>query len=384
MTPIPRDRPLRDQPATVPIRVLWLIKGLGAGGAERLLAASAAHRDRTRIEASVAYLLPHKTALVPLVERSGVRVSCLGGRAGWDLRWLVRLRRRLRTEPVDVVHVHSPLAALGARAVLRTLPRRARPRLVTTEHSLWDGHRPLVRWGTALTCGRDDATLTVSDAVQRSLPARVRARSEVVVHGVDTEALRDMAAPDEARAELGVNGSIVIGTVANLRAAKGYEDLLAAARIVLDEEPGVRFVAVGQGPLEHRIRALHTELGLGERFTLLGFRGDAPRVMSAFDVFCLASRHEGLPVALMEALALGLPVVATRVGGVPEIVTDGIEARLVAPARPALLAGALLELVRDPDRRAAMAAAAAARGRTLSVDAAVRRTEAVYAEVLGR
>jgi glycosyltransferase involved in cell wall biosynthesis len=177
---------------------------------------------------------------------------------------------------------------------------------------------------------------------------------------------------------------VVIGTVANLRATKGYPDLLAAARRVIDRLPSVRFVAVGRGPLEHDLRARHAELGLGDRFVFLGYRDDAVRAMSAFDVFCLPSHHEGLPVALMEALALGLPIVATRVGGVDELVTDGVEAVLVPPGEPDLLADALESLARDPQRRTAMASHARDRAQTLDADAAVRAVEAVYREAAGR
>ena len=173
----------------------------------------------------------------------------------------------------------------------------------------------------------------------------------------------------------------MVGTVANLRPVKGYPDLLAAAARVIEVLPDTRFVAVGQGPQEAEIRALHARLGLGERVKLLGYRRDAVRVIGACDVFCLASRHEGLPVALMEALALGLPVVATGVGGVTEVVDDGVEGLLVAPGRPDLLAAALLEVLGDADRRHHLAEAAARRGAALSIERAVRRTEAVYEEL---
>jgi glycosyltransferase involved in cell wall biosynthesis len=153
---------------------------------------------------------------------------------------------------------------------------------------------------------------------------------------------------------------------------------------VLDERPDVRFVAAGQGPDEAAIRALHGRLGLGERFTLLGYRPDAVRVLAACDVFCLASHQEGLPVALMEAMVLGLPVVATDVGGVVELVEHGRHGLLVPPGRPDLIAGALLELIADPARRAAMGSEAAARGEALSVERAVRRVEALYDEVVAR
>jgi len=256
---------------------------------------------------------------------------------------------------------------------------------VVTEHNVWASHAPLTRTADRLTAGRGEIHLAVSDAVQATLPPAIRARSRVVRYGIDTAAVRARAARPAARAELGAGADeIVIGTVANLRATKGYPDLLVAARRVVDRVPAARFVAAGRGPLETELREQQARLGLGDRFAFLGFRPDAVRVMSAFDVFCLPSHHEGLPVALMEALALGLPVVATRVGGVAELVTDGVDAVLVPAGEPAALADALVALAKDPARRAAMSRAACARADALDATAAVRAIEAVYREAVGR
>lgn len=378
----------RDRPAEPPspVRVLWLVKGLGPGGAERLLVLAARGRDRAQVAVRVGYLLPHKVALVPDLEDEDVPVACLGRAPLADPRWLLALRRSLIEEPVDVVHAHSPLAAVAARVVLRTLPRHRRPRLVTTEHSAWDGHGRAMRWADAVTCGLDDAHVAVSQAVRASLPRRLRARSEVVLHGVDVAAAqRARRDRDAVRAELGIAADeLVVGTVANLRPVKGYPHLFAAARRVLDRHPGVRFVTVGQGPQEDEVRALHRELDLGEGVLVLGHRRDAVAIMGACDVFCLASLQEGLPVALMEALALGLPVVATGVGGITEVVDDGVEGLLVAPASPQALAEAILAVLGDEDLRRSMAAAAAERGAALSIDAAVASTEALYRQLVGR
>jgi glycosyltransferase involved in cell wall biosynthesis len=219
------------------------------------------------------------------------------------------------------------------------------------------------------------------------MSAGARRRAQVVRYGVDTEAVLAAAAGerDAVRVELGIEpDELVVGTVANLRRTKAYPDLLVAARDVIDAVPGVRFVAVGQGPHEAAVRALHTELGLGNRFVLAGYRADAVRVMSAFDVFCLASHHEGLPIALMEALTIGLPVVATDVGGVHELGIGGDGAVLVPPARPDLLAKALIDVLTDDAARAAMAVAARRRGAELGVGHAVRRMEQLYAEACDR
>lgn len=368
------------------VRVLWLIKGLGPGGAEQLLVNQAAARDATSVDVEAAYLLPWKDHLVPQLEARGVRARCLHGAHEWDPRWALRLARHLRRRHIDVVHAHSPYVAGATRLLLRVWPRRTRPKLVYTEHNRWPRHSRPTRLLNKLTMRLDDVDLAVSDDVRSTMPPRLASNVEVIEHGVELEAVTAAKAHrDEVRAELGIgDDEIVIGTVANFRREKAYENLLDAAARTLEHDVPLRFVSVGQGPLEDEIRALHRRLGLGDRFLLLGYREDAVRVMSAFDVFTLASRHEGLPVALMDALALGLPVVATAVGGVPQAVTDGVEARLVPPDDPAALAGAYLEVARDPSLRARMGELAAKRAPDYDISAATRRLEQIYRDLAGR
>ncbi len=283
------------------------------------------------------------------------------------------------------MHAHSPIAAAGARVAIRTIPARRRPRIVTTEHNVWSTHVRLTRWADASTAHLDDAHLAVSAAVRDSLPVRLRDRTEVIRHGIDVPAVSAQRANRaDVRRELGLDGRRVVGTVANLRATKGWPDLLAAARSVLDAVDDAQFVAVGQGPLEAEVTRLHAELGLGDRFRLLGYREDAIRVMAGCDVFCLASHHEGLPVAMMEAMALGLPVVATDVGGLREVVTDGVHGRLVPSRRPDLLARALTEVLTDDAARAAMAAHVDAIVDQLSADTSIRRLESIYRSMADR
>jgi glycosyltransferase involved in cell wall biosynthesis len=339
-------------------------------------------RDASSFTYEVAYLTPSKDALVGLIESENVAVTCLESRSSHDLSWLPRLRRLLVAHEIDLVHAHSPVAAAGARVVLRTMPARRRPRMITTEHNVWQSHVRLTRWADALTAHLDDAHLAVSSAVCRSLPVRVQKQTEVIRHGIDVPAvtaLKDQRAA--VRDELRLGNDLVVGTVANLRSTKGWPDLLTAARQVLDRVESARFVAVGQGPMEQEIRDLHRALGLGERFMLLGYRADAVRVMAGCDVFCLASHNEGLPVAVMEAMAVGLPVVATDVGGLSELVSDGIHGRLVAPHRPDLLATALVEILTDGAARARAAAAAEAAARELSSEGSIRRLETIYREL---
>jgi glycosyltransferase involved in cell wall biosynthesis len=366
------------------VRVLWVIKGLGPGGAERLLVEHASAGDRTRFAYEVAYLLSWKQHLVTEIEAHGVPTQCLGVRSELDPRWIARLYRMLRGRSYDVIHVHSPAVAAVTRVLVRTLPRARRPAVVYTEHNVWSSHNVVTRTLNALTYPLDDATLAVSEQVRSSVWSRWRSRVQVVVHGVDVDRVRArLAGRDETRRELGVrDGETLAVTVANLRATKNYPGLLAAARAVIDDGASIRFVAAGQGPLEAEVRARHRELALGDRFELLGYRDDTTRLIAAADLFVLASHHEGLPVTVMEALTLGVPVVAPAIGGLPEVVTTGVNGILVAPDSPGALAVGI-ERAAEPAEHARLAAGARTTGEQFSSREAVRQLEAVYARVAG-
>lgn len=366
-----------------PLKVLWLIKGLGPGGAERLLQLAAERRNREDFVYEAAYLLPYKDALVPALEAEGVRVHCLRGGAEYDLRWALRLRRLVKKGSFDIVHLHSPYVAAVARLVVRTLPKRSRPRVVSTEHVPWFGYVKPTRLLNGVTFRLDDVHLAVSQAVRDSIPESLKKDVEVIVHGIALDRVSaEASSRDSSRRTLGIEpDEIVIGTVANFRAQKDYRTLLAAAHQLLLRGLNVRFVSVGQGPLENEIRAQHARLGLGSRFLLLGGLENPARVLAACDLFVLSSLYEGLPLAMMEAFALGLPVVVTNVPGIKEGLTDGREGVLVPVSRPDLLADAIEEVVTDPDRMARMGRAARERSFDYDISRAVSRTEAIYMEL---
>ena len=364
--------------------MLWLFKGLGPGGAEHLLVSTARVADREGFAFSTAYLLNWKSALVETLRAEGVEVIGLDVSKATDPRWLWRLRKLLVTGEFDVVHVHSPVVSVATRFVARTMRRR--PRLVSTEHNSWASHNRWTRWANRFTFRLDDANIAVSEPVRQSLPPRLRRRVEVIVHGIDVAAVAAASEQREAvRAELGLRPEqVVLCTVANLRWQKGYPDLLQAAKTVVDTGHDVVFLAVGQGPLEAEIAARRDALGLGERFRLLGYRPDAASILAASDIFTLASLHEGFPIAVMEALAAGLPVVATDAGGIPEAVRNGVEGQVLPAEQPELLAQAIIALVEDPELRLQMSAAARDRGRHYDITPAIRRTEEIYRELAGR
>jgi glycosyltransferase involved in cell wall biosynthesis len=360
-------------------RVLWVTKGLGPGGAERLLLSFAGRADRDRFALEAAYVLPEKRHLVgPLVDR-GVACVCLGTDGTASIPWLRRFARLISERRYDVVHFHSPLVAALGRPVVRS--RRRPPAIVTTAHNVWSSFHPLTRGLNRASGSLDDHLFSVSDAVHHSLPARVRGRSEVLVHGVDVDAIDARRSErDRVRTELGVEARRVVITIANLRADKDHPNLFDAAESVLARHDDVVFLAIGQGQLEEELRADLASRGLGDRFRMLGHQEDPIRFLVAADVFALASRHEGLPVSLLEAMAAGLPAAVTAVGGIPEVVTDGVDGRLVPPADPQALAAAI-EVLLDPVTNARMSAAAGRRARAFDIRQAVERQQDVYAEL---
>ena len=208
-------------------RVLWLAKGLGPGGTERLLVELARARDPARVRATVAYVLPWKDHLAGELEEAGVETVCLSTRRR-DPRWPLRLRRLVADGGFDIVHSHSPVPAVAARLAVRSLPRARRPALVTTEHNTWTSLRAATRWANRLTAGLDAATFAVTAETAASLRGASAARVEILVHGIDVDAHRGSAGRRARRRQARTSGcaadELVIGTVANFRVQKDYPD----------------------------------------------------------------------------------------------------------------------------------------------------------------
>jgi glycosyltransferase involved in cell wall biosynthesis len=283
------------------------------------------------------------------------------------------LRGLVRRFRPDVVHLHDPHAAAAA-----LLTASSTARLVASRRVDFALRGPLSRWKYR-RCRR---VIAVSRAVARVLeagglpPAHVR----VVYEGVPDRP--PTAGGEDALRALGVPaGAPVVGNVAALTAHKDHATLLMAAAQVIARVPEVRFVIVGQGELESRLRTRAHELGLDGHVLFAGFRPDVDRLIPAFDVFCLSSHMEGLGTSLLDAMCYARAVVGTAAGGIPEAVEDGVTGRVVGPRQPDALAGALTEVLLDRGRRESMGAAGRARFlERFTADRMVEETLAVYAE----
>lgn len=367
-------------------RIFHLIKGLGRGGAEMLLLDCARATGSGSIEHGFGYFLPWKDALVQPMREAGADVVGFDARGGAGLLLQVpRIARHLRRWRADVLHCHLPLAGVAGRLA----GKMAGVPVVYTEHNLMERYHPLTRRANLWTWRLQEAVVAVSAEVAASAARHAgdRVPIRVIRNGVPTDRLHPD--PDGAKAvrrHLEIPHSApVVGQVAVFRAQKRLDLWLYAAREILDRRPETRFLLVGDGPLRGEIEALASELGLAEVLRFAGLQEDVGPYLSAMDVLMSSSDFEGLPLVLLEAMALERPVVATGVGGVPEAVIDGETGALVPPGDPQALAETVGRLLDAPGLRATWGRAGRRRVvEELSTDRMLETLDDLYSEVLDR
>jgi glycosyltransferase involved in cell wall biosynthesis len=362
------------------LHVHALIDGLWPGGAETLLAEQAAGAAVAGFDFTVGYLHGNEGPPAERLRRLGVvpeRVpisSLLGPR---DLR---RVRAHVARVRPDVLHTHLGYSDFLGGIAARSLGVPA----VSTLHVMeWDRdlrsrvQLSLIALARLACCRR---VIMVSDAARASYLAAWPARRDRVVtvhNGIAAEARA--GAGGAVRAQLGIAPTDhVIAMITVLREGKGHDVAVEAIRELRGRFPDVRLLIVGDGPNRAQVHALAAPLGGAAILT--GYRGDVMEILDATDVLLHPSRVDAFPTALLEAMAAGVPVVASRVGGIPEIVEDGRSGVLVeAPPRPAPVAHALGDLLADPSRRRALAAAGRARfEQHFTIEAWMLRLSVVY------
>ncbi len=343
----------------------------------------------TRIEtAIVTFEREGSSAPNPFLEAlhdAGIPVKCLRQRSAADRAALDGLRSAFEEFAPDILQTHGVKSHFLMR--VSGLPKR-RPWIAfhhgyTTPDLKMRFYNQLDRWSLRAPV----RIVTVSRAFERQLRAAgVSARRITVLHNaIEPDWMIGAENREAARSRLGIGKEErVVATVGRLSSEKAHVDLVRAAVKLdsLDRDLPVRIVIVGEGPERSSIERLARELGISERVTLTGFLGDPRPVYAAADVVALSSLSEGSPNALLEAMAAGVPVVATDVGGIPEIVTNEETALLVASRSPEALAGAILRVFADPEASRARAD----RARTLvasrhSPAERVRKLAAIYREV---
>ena len=365
------------------IRVMFVVGNFVAGGAERHLLEMWKRIDRERFAVEIACFRAEGQFLAE-VRSLGWPVHELAvGRRVYDVsgvRGLLRLIGHVRRFRPDVIHGYlfgpNLFAVLAGRAcgvpVVAVAKRNVDAFETPRQKSV---QRIAHRWATHVTAVSESVAATV---VALGVP---RARITVIPNGVDF-ARFDGVTPD--RETLGaVNGETLIGSVGCLEARKDYGTLLEALAKLQGGASKFRAALVGGGSARASLEAHARTLGLEGRLRFLGERPDVERLLSAMDVFVLSSREEGIPNALLEAMAAGRPSVATAVGGTPEVLEDGATGWLVPPGDPDALAAALAQVLADPAEAARRGAAARRVTREQrSIDAMVRSHEDFYRTAL--
>jgi glycosyltransferase involved in cell wall biosynthesis len=367
----------------VKIRVLEILATLKRAGAERMAVSLASRLDASRFESGVVSLFdPFEGGLEPELGAAGVPVWHLGKRPGLDVRMIGRLRRVMREFRPTVVQTHSyvlryslPAAAGLARAVM-----------VHTVHNVAARETDFVgRTLHRAVFGGRVAAVAVGEEVRRSYREWYGQEPAATIrNGIETSAFHLPEARRQWRAANGFRESDFLAvSVGRLDPQKNPVMLVEAFGRALGGVAGGRLLLVGQGSLRGEVAARARELGLAERVNLLGVRPDVAQVLAASDLFVMASDWEGTPLAVMEAMAAGLPVVATAVGGVPELVKDG-ETGLLCPAGDlGTLAEEMGRLARDGLLRRAMGCAGLARSAEFSVDRMVAEYAALFERLTG-
>lgn len=342
-----------DVTARSRLRIGHVIWSLGLGGAEQVVIQLAAESVR-RGHAVTVFTLNAPGTFSARAEAAGVRVVSVEKRGRYDVTVLGRLAAAFRRARLDVVHTHL----WGAQVWGRIAAAMARtPVVVATEHNLdpWKprGYFLLDRLLSRLTTH----LVAVSGPVREFYEQRGvgRGRWHVVRNGITV-------APDEPRRlrdahrALGIrDGDRVIGWVGRLVPAKLPGDFLDAVSRVAVRVPRIRALVVGDGPLRAETEARARELGLEERVLFAGLRTDVQDLLAGMEALVFSSEREGLSIAMLEGMAAGVPIVATRVGGTPELVEDGHSGVLVPAHAPAELASAIAGVLEDGALAAALA-----------------------------
>lgn len=367
-------------------RILLLVTGLDRGGAETQVVHLA-----TRLKARdwdvriitmlcpLAYEAELQSAGVPLL-RLGMKRGVPDPRALWHL---IRILRRERPQIVHSHMVHANLLARLARPLARV------PILVCTAHSIIEGGRRC-EWACRLTDFLCDLTTQVSRAgLERYVQVGAAPRHKIrfIPNGVDTDQFRpNPEARMRLRHELGLDSAFAWLAVGRLAEAKDYPSMLQAFARILRVRGDTVLLIAGQGSLREETEGLARELGIASQVRFLGVRKDIPELMNAADAYVMSSAWEGMPMVLLEAGAVGLPVVATDVGGNREVVMAEESGFLVPPRDPAALARAMLRLMDVPEGTRWRMGEAGRRHveANYALERVVDQWEALYKELLSR
>ncbi len=378
-------------------RLLYLITRLIVGGAQEtvMLLAEMLDRQGYHVEVVSGPQTGPEGSLIEEFRRRGIRLTILPELVrevdpAKDVKAFWKLQRFIKAGSYDIVHTNSSKAGILGRWAARLA---GVPVIVHTVHG-WGHHayqRPLIRRmfiGLERGCARLTQRLIVVSPrnLDKGRTDRIGRPEQYLTirSGIELEAfLHPRAERAEMRARLNIPlHAPVIGTVTRLSAQKAPADFVAAALAVAQREPEAHFVMVGDGPLRHEVESMIADGGRQQRFHLTGLRRDVAELLTTFDIFVLSSLWEGLPRVLPQAMAAGLPIIATAVDGNAEVVQEGENGILVPPGDRDALAAAMLQLLTDREAAARLGRQGRSRVHEFSAEKMVQDHHQLYQELL--
>jgi glycosyltransferase involved in cell wall biosynthesis len=358
--------------------VLFLIDTISTlGGAERVALGMATHLPRDRFDVWLCTTRVADRPAVELLAAAGVTHVNLGRVSSWDVHRFARLVALIRRERFDVIHAHL----FGSNLWGTLIGRACRVPVVLAQEHTWSYEgEPVRKWLDGHVIGRlATRFIAVSSLDAERMVSVEGVRPEKVVMLPNAYLPRPRSVGGNLRAELGIGASTpLIVSVAVLRPQKALSVLLEALTRVLREFPDARLAIAGPGPCKAELEATSARLGLQEPVRFLGPRRDADMILETADVVAMSSDYEGTPMVAFECMASRTPLVATAVGGLPDIVEDGRTGLLVPRRDPRRLADAIIRLLRDPVLREQMGTAAEARLPEFTIESSVQRLIHLY------
>lgn len=417
---------IEDSTISQPIKILHIIKSMGRGGAEMLLPETIAVHNQLAYEFHVIYFLPWKNQMVDAVRISGGRITCFPAKN--NIRILFQFRKvmkYIRQHQIDVIHCHLPWAGFLGRFIFRHtgIP------VLYTEHNKQERYHILTKILNRITFNWQTAAVAVSDEVALSIEKNIHPSIPVipVLNGINTKKFvvrredkenrmqseengikkTESRIPDEdnlkrsvrngniessdpwekgrqIRRELGImDDEVVIGTIAVFRFQKRLDLWLELLAEIHKKNPTVKGIIVGDGPLKELVHQKYRDLNLQGVVYLPGLQTNPIEWLAAMDIYMMSSVFEGLPIALLEAMSCGIPVVCTNAGGTGEVIRDSVDGFLVPVDEPMRLIEKADVLICDPVQRKEMGIAARKRVEdSFSMERMVGELENLYKKVV--
>ncbi|HXX74398.1 MAG TPA: glycosyltransferase [Nitrospiraceae bacterium] len=365
------------------VHVCHVVHSFGIGGTENGIVNLINNADPSKFRFSVCSFSPECDSVQRIVGRK-VSVHVLKKGLGNDWRLPVQLATLFKNANVDIVHTHAWGTYLEGLLAAKIA---AVPALVHGEHGL--GHLNKWRRIFAYRCLQyaTDQFITVSEDLRYKFVYRFKVsphKVKTIVNGVNLQRFSsDPALRIKKREELVLEDDhVAIGSIGRLCEDKDYRSLLRAMALVVRSNPQARLLLIGKGPERPALEALSKELNINEYVRFLGNRDDTAELLNAMDIFASSSIREGIPNSILEAMSAGVAVVATKVGGIPEIVVHGETGLLVNAGQPRAVADSLIKLINAPELRLQFSAACRLRVQDhFSLDGMVQAYERTYLEI---